>query len=85
MTTRPGHSTPPATLGLRARCAGVGFIVASLGTTWVHREIFAAARHSPARFGELAVGLLTFTLASVGILLLIHGARLFARDDHAQP
>lgn len=63
---------------LRARCSGCGLIVASLLTTWVHRELFAAARHGPARFGELAVGLLTFSLASVGVLLLIHGARLFA-------
>ncbi|MEG8038676.1 hypothetical protein QP166_04675 [Sphingomonas sp. LR60] len=43
----------------------------------VHRGVYEAARHGPAQISEFGLGLLTFVLASTGILLLIHGAKLF--------
>ncbi len=59
------------------RLLGVVLLLASGGTTLLHRAIYAAAR--PAQALELAIGLTTFVLASVGMLLLIHGAALFMR------
>ncbi|TXC70748.1 hypothetical protein FSB78_07205 [Sphingomonas ginsenosidivorax] len=59
------------------RLFGVALLLASGGTTLLHRAIYAAAR--PAQALELAIGLTTFLLASVGILLLIHGPALLVR------
>jgi hypothetical protein len=62
---------------LPPRLVGLALLAASGGTTLVHRTIYEAARHDAARLAELAIGLLTFLLASAGMLMLIHGARLF--------
>jgi hypothetical protein len=59
------------------RLLGALLLAASGGTTLVHRAIYAPAR--PAQVAELAIGLTTFLLASVGILLMIHGSALFVR------
>jgi hypothetical protein len=52
-------------------------LAASGGTTLLHRAIYEAARHDAPRLAEVAIGLLTFLLATAGMLMLIHGARLF--------
>jgi hypothetical protein len=60
-------------------------LAASCGSTAIHRSVYEAARHGPAQAVEFALALLTFLLASTGILLLIQGASLFARTkggDH---
>lgn len=63
---------------IRYRLAGLAFLVASAGSTAIHRAIYEAAKRGPAQLGELALGLSSFILASIGILLLVHGGRLFA-------
>lgn len=79
-----------ADIALRGLGSGVlavaGFVISELGapstsggTTLLHRSIYLAARHGPAQVLELALGLTSFILASIGVLLLIHGARLFTR------
>lgn len=65
------------------RVTGVLMLAAAGGTTLLHRAEYEAARHGPAQLAEFALGLLTFMLASTGILLLIQGARLFERDGAA--
>lgn len=63
-------------------------LVCSGASTLVHRSVYEAARHGPAQAAEVGLALLTFILASTGILLLIHGAALFkpapdrASGDH---
>ncbi|WP_426257246.1 hypothetical protein [Sphingomonas sp. DC1400] len=47
------------------------------GSTLVHRSVYEAARHGPAQAAEFGLALLTFILASTGMLLLVHGAKLF--------
>ena len=43
----------------------------------VHRCVYEAARHGPAQAAEFGLALLTFILASTGMLLLVYGAKLF--------
>lgn len=62
---------------LPPRLLGVVLLVCSGGSTLVHRSVYEAARHGPAQIAEFGLGLLTFILASTGLLLLIHGAKLF--------
>lgn len=62
---------------LAPRLLGVVLLVCSGGSTLVHRSVYEAARHGPAQVAEFGLGLLTFTLASTGLLLLIHGPKLF--------
>ena len=65
---------------LLARLAGVLLLLGSLGSTLAHREVWEAARHGSAQPAEFALGLLTFCLASTGLLLLLHGKKLFDRS-----
>jgi hypothetical protein len=65
---------------LPPRLTGLVLLLASGGTTLVHRSIWEAARHGPAQVAEFGIGLATFMLASVGVLLVIHGGKLFALD-----
>ncbi|MFD1952186.1 hypothetical protein ACFSGX_15535 [Sphingomonas arantia] len=67
------------------RLAGLALVAASCGTTWVHRSIWDAAHNGPAQAAELGIGLLTFMLASAGVLLLIHGVALFGRTINEAP
>lgn len=60
---------------------GLSLLIASGGSTLIHRKIYEAARDGPAQVAELAIGLLTFCLASAGILLVIHGSRLFKQTE----
>lgn len=61
------------------RLLGLILLACSGGSTLVHRSVYEAARSGPAQPAEFALALLSFVLANTGILLLIHGARLFAR------
>lgn len=62
---------------LPPRLLGVVLVACSAGSTLVHRDVYEAARHGPPQVAELGLCLLTFVLASTGILLLIFGARLY--------
>lgn len=59
------------------RLVGVMLIAASGGSVLAHRSVYEAARQGPAQTAEFALGLLTFLLISAGVLLLVHGGRLF--------
>lgn len=65
------------------RLVGVLLIAASGGSMLAHRSVYEAARQGPAQTAEFVLGLLTFLLSSAGILLLVHGGRLFARRGAA--
>lgn len=58
------------------RFGGVVACVAAGGTSLLHREVLAARGGGPATGAEVVLGLLSFLLASLGVLLLIHGAAL---------
>ena len=64
---------------LRCRIAGVACLVAAAGSTALHRAVYESAKHGPAQLGELALGLLSFACASLGVLLILHGANLWRR------
>ncbi|MBB3912615.1 hypothetical protein [Sphingomonas desiccabilis] len=64
---------------LAARLVGVVCLAAAGASTLLHRAIFVAAQSGPAQAAEFAAGLLSFVLASLGVLLLTNGARLFER------
>jgi hypothetical protein len=46
----------------------------------MHRAVLEAHSQGPASAWELVLGLTSFAAASLGVLLLLHGRRLF-RDD----
>lgn len=60
-----------------SRLLGVLLLAGSCGSSLIHRSVYEAARHGSARAIEFGLGLLTFVLASAGLLLVFHGARLF--------
>ncbi len=62
---------------LPPRVLGIGLLACSGASTLVHRSVYEATQHGPAQVAEFGLALLTFILASTGILLLIHGAKLF--------
>jgi hypothetical protein len=62
---------------LPVRFTGVLLLAASGGTTLLHRSTYQAAAQGSAQVAEMGIGLLTFLLASAGVLMLIHGAKLF--------
>lgn len=62
---------------LPPRLLGVVLLGCSGGSTLVHRSVYEAARHGPAQTAEFGLALLTFILASTGMLLMVHGAKLF--------
>lgn len=64
---------------------GVLLILASCGTTLLHRAIWTAARHGPAQAAEMGLALATFVLASIGVLLAFHGAKLLADGTSRYP
>lgn len=68
------HRLPP-------RLIGLALLAASGASTLAHRFVYEAARHGPAQTAEFGLGLLTFILASAGVLLLAHGGKLFEQDS----
>jgi len=61
------------------RLAGLVFVAASGGTTLIHRAVYDASRNRPPLAIEMGLCLVTMMLASMGVMLLIHGRRLFER------
>ena len=66
---------------LTARLTGVVCLATAGASTLLHRAIVVAAQGGPAQLAEFAVGLLTFVLASLGVVLLTNGARLFDSQE----
>ena len=58
------------------RLVGVSILLGAGASTLLHREVWLAHASGPATGLEAALGLLTFVLASLGVLLIIGGARL---------
>lgn len=76
------------------RVIGAFAIGGAGGTSLLHREVSLATAGASPALAELLLGLSSFVLASVGVLLLIHGARLhenrrqepgFARAPNKSP
>ncbi len=61
---------------IRWRVGGVALFVAACGTSLMHRSVSASVAGQPASSLELLLGLLSFMLASAGMLLIIQGERL---------
>jgi hypothetical protein len=61
------------------RVTGLLLLAVASCPPWLRPSIYQAAGHDPGRAAEMAVGLLTFVLASTGVLMMIHGATLFDR------
>jgi hypothetical protein len=62
---------------LRHRLTGVAILLFGAGgSTLLHRQVWEAHAKGPASALEGALGLLTFALGSLGLLLVINGARL---------
>lgn len=73
-------------LDLKSRLTGMALLLASAGGALIHRSVYEATRNGAAQPAEFALGLLTLLLASTGILMLIHGDKLFARKlDRLEP
>ena len=85
LTRRTGPGRPVVAAGkqLAWRCAGVVALAAAWLSSLAHRTVLDASRAGPATALETLLGLATFILASLGVLLLIHGRRLF--HDAARP
>jgi hypothetical protein len=66
---------------LHPRPLGLIFIAAAGVSTLAHRAVYETARHGSPQAAECGLALLTFMLASFGILLLIHGGRIFEHDQ----
>lgn len=58
------------------RLVGVAVLLGAGASTLLHREVWLVHASGPASGLEAALGLLTFALASLGVLLIIGGARL---------
>lgn len=58
------------------RLAGVAIMVGAGGSTLLHREVWLAHASGAATGLEAALGLLTFVLASFGLLLVVGGSKL---------
>ena len=61
------------------RLTGLAFVAASGGTTLIHRAVYDASRNGPPSVIEMGLCLATMMFASMGVMLLIHGRRLFER------
>lgn len=52
-------------------------------TTMIHRSVYDVSHDGPATLSEFALGLATFVLSCLGLLLVIHGRALFSRGDRS--
>ena len=62
------------------RLAGCALLIGSFGTTFLHRALTASAPLRQGMVLEAALVLITMTFAAAGILLMLHGAKLFQDD-----
>ncbi|WP_206245378.1 hypothetical protein [Novosphingobium terrae] len=61
---------------LKHRLVGAAFMAGACASTLIHRDVWRAHASGPATVLEGALGMLTFFLGSLGLLLLIGGCRL---------
>lgn len=77
------ESEPPALRrwtgrDLAWRCSGFLAFGMAAGAASLHRAVLAVTVNGPPSAWEMVLGLLSFAFASLGLLLLLHGAQLFA-------
>ena len=58
------------------RMGGAALFAAACGSSFMHRQVLASAAGQPASAMEMGLGLASFILASLGMLLMVRGARL---------
>ncbi|MBY9064926.1 hypothetical protein K7957_18475 [Sphingomonas yunnanensis] len=68
-----------------ARLLGVLLLAAATGTSLLHRAVYETVATGPAHPAEFALGLVSFLLATGGILLLVHGRKLLEPSPQARP
>lgn len=66
------------------RAAGIGALGCACLSSLAHRKLLELHGNGPASAYEAALALLSFILASLGMLLLLHGRNLF-RDIKVKP
>lgn len=69
---------------LPARLLGALLLAAATGTSLLHRAVYETVATGPAHPAEFALGLISFLLATCGILLLVHGRKLLEPAPHAR-
>lgn len=62
------------------RCAGMVALGGAALSSLAHRAVLEAHRAGPPSVWEAFFGLVSFVFASLGVLLLLHGRRLFRRE-----
>lgn len=70
------------------RISGVALVAAAAGSSLIHRHVLSLEANHAASALEMGLGLTSFVLASLGVLLMIHGAGLrdkwvLERSTHA--
>jgi hypothetical protein len=65
------------------RLCGLAMLSAAGVTTMIHRSVYDVSHDGPATLSEFALGLATFVLSCLGLLLVIHGRALFRREDRS--
>ncbi len=58
------------------RLSGIAFFAAAAGSSLIHRHVLSLEAKRAASALEMGLGLTSFVLASLGVLLMIHGAGL---------
>lgn len=58
------------------RMRGAALFAAACGSSFMHRQVLASAAGQPASALEMGLGLASFILASLGMLLIVQGAHL---------
>jgi hypothetical protein len=66
------------------RLAGLALLLAACGSSLLHRHIFHQDGDAAAIL-QMALVLIGMALASIGTLLILYGARLFAEPGPAAP
>ncbi|MBB3349962.1 hypothetical protein [Sphingomonas sp. BK069] len=67
-----------------ARLLGALLLAAATGTSLLHRAVYETVATGQAHPAEFALGLLSFVLATCGILLLVHGRKLLEPPPQAR-
>lgn len=68
-----------------ARLLGTLLLAAATGTSLLHRTVYETVAGGAAHPAEFALGLVSFVLATCGILLLVHGRKLLEPAPQARP
>lgn len=78
-----GATDLPAMRDMGHRLCGLAMLSAAGVTTMIHRTVYDVSHDGPATLSEFALGLATFVLGCLGLLLVIHGRALFRRGDRS--